>query len=439
MKKIIALLFCFSALWAGAAVSAPKNEAKKTPTAVKQSPKAKLQILCTPESHIAKEGELVKFAITSTSPRPLEVTISLDGSDAKVFKKVTVKSPAVVTASLSTPGFLHCLVRTKGAKCSRGVAVAPEKIRYARKAPADFKQFWASALAESKALPLDLKCKAINPYPKYNSFLVSCANVNGKRAYALYAYPKKAKGKLPLQVMFGGGEAYWNKTCVPSGAKGAAKRFGQDMAVLYLHLPPYEPADDPEKARNGHKEFLKKLGLRRYILVGMEDPKQFYAYSALLGCLRLLNAVAERPEIDKEKVVFYGASHGGKIGAYLARFFSFKAVFLGVPSSCEINAFKEGRYGSAAREWRVGDRWKTTDYFDLVYFAPDIKCPVLVGVGFHDRSCPPTGVYSFYNALPEGNKKIINKIHHGHGDVPEGYVAASWKFLADRIAPQGKK
>ena len=74
-----------------------------------------------------------------------------------------------------------------------------------------------------------------------------------------------------------------------------------------------------------------------------------------------------------------------------------------------------------------------------VYFAPDIKCPVLVGVGFHDRSCPPTGVYSFYNALPEGNKRIFNKIHHGHGDSPEGYSAATWKFIADQVAPRGKK
>ena len=218
MKKSIVLLLCFAALLTNAAPAAAKKETAKNNTAGKKAPIPQLSILCTPESHIAKEGELVKFAITSTSPRPLEVTISLDGSDAKVFKKVTVKSPAVVTASLPTPGFLHCLVRTKGAKCSRGVAVAPEKIRYARKAPADFKQFWASALAESKALPLDLKFQAIRPDSDYFSFMVSCANVNGKRAYALYAYPKNAKGKLPLQVMFGGGEAYWNKSCVPSGA-----------------------------------------------------------------------------------------------------------------------------------------------------------------------------------------------------------------------------
>ena len=436
MKKIIALFLCFSALLLGAVPAAPKKEVKTPKVAKKKAPKPELTVVCTPASHIAKEGEKVEFKITSTTQDPITVTISLDGSSEKVFKKVTMKSPVVLSASLSTPGFLHCDARSRGVVARYGVAVAPEKIRYARKAPADFKKFWESALAESKRLPLDLQIKAINPDKGYDSYVLSCANVNGKRAYALYACPKNVKGKVPLQVMFGGGEAYYSKAIVPGGAKSAKSRFKQDMAVLFLHLPPYEPQDTWSKAREYHKEFLKKLGLRRYILVGMDDPRKHYAYSALLGCLRLLESVAKRPEIDREKIVFHGASHGGMFGAYLSYFFPFKAAFIGVPSNCEINAFLEGRYSNIKERRKY---WKVSEYFELVYFAPGIKCPVMVGVGFSDRSCPPTGVYSFYNALPEGKKRIFNKIHHGHGDAPKEYSPATWKFLADHVAPQAKK
>ena len=436
MKKIIALFLCFSALLLGAVPAAPKKEVKTPKVVKKKAPKPELTVVCTPASHIAKEGEKVEFKITSTTQDPITVTISLDGSSEKIFKKVTVKSPAVVTASLSYPGFLHCDARSRGVVARYGVAVAPEKIRYARKAPADFKKFWESALAESKRLPLDLQIKAINPDKGYDSYVLSCANVNGKRAYALYACPKNVKGKVPLQVMFGGGEAYYSKAIVPGGAKSAKSRFKQDMAVLFLHLPPYEPQDTWSKAREFHKEFLKKLGLRRYILVGMDDPRKHYAYSALLGCLRLLESVAKRPEIDREKIVFHGASHGGMFGAYLSYFFPFKAAFIGVPSNCEINAFLEGRYSNIKERRKY---WKVSEYFELVYFAPGIKCPVMVGVGFSDRSCPPTGVYSFYNALPEGKKQIFNKIRNGHGDAPKEYSPATWKFLADHIAPQAKK
>lgn len=437
MKKIMVLFLCFASLLLGAVPAAPQKEVKTPKVAKKKAPKPELTVVCTPASHIAKEGEKVEFKITSTTQDPITVTISLDGSSEKVFKKVTMKSPVVLSASLSTPGFLHCDARSRGVVARYGVAVAPEKIRYARKAPTDFKKFWESALAESKRLPLDLQIKAINPDKGYDSYVLSCANVNGKRAYALYAYPKNAKGKVPLQVMFGGGEAYYSKAIVPGGAKSAKRRFNQDMAVLFLHLPPYEPLDTWDETRAYHKEFLKKLGLRRYILVGMDDPKKFYGYSAILGCLRLLESVAKRPEIDREKIVFHGASHGGMFGAYLSYFFPFKAAFIGVPSNCEINAFLEGRYGSTVREWKK--YWKNTEYYELVYFAPGIKCPVMVGVGFHDRSCPPTGVYSFYNTLPEGKKQIFNKIRNGHGDAPKEYSPATWKFLADHIAPQAKK
>ena len=434
MKKQLSILSLFSAALLCAApatpAKAPATPAKAPAKAASKKASPKVKITCTPAGRIVKEGEQVKFSITSDSQLPIAVTISLDGSSQKVFKTAEVKSPAEITASLDYPGFLHCSAQSGRTVVKAGVAVSPEKIRYKRQAPADFKEFWESALKESAKLPLDLKVEPVKPHSEFESYLVSCANVNGKRAYAFYSAPKKRTKKMPLVVLFGGGEAYITALSVPSVARRMSKRFNQPTAVLYLHLPPYPPADTWEEARKIHTEFLKKLGLRRYILVGLDNPRKYYAYPTILGALRLINAVMERPEIDKEQLFFHGASHGGKIGAYMAYFLPFRAVFLGVPSSCEINAFLEGRYGSAAKE--ATKYPQTTEYFDLVHFAPGIKCHVLVGVGFHDRSCPPTGVYSFYNALPEGKKKIMNKISNGHGDAPAWYIPESWKFLSDR-------
>lgn len=426
-KMSLFLIMLCAAVLTGAPAPAAKGKAP-------QKPAPQLKIVCTPETHVAKIGEKVTFSVTSNMDAPIQVTVSLDGSKEIVFKKITAKSPVVVTSSLKTPGFLHCLAQSGKTIVRAGVAVAPEKIRYARKAPADFEKFWADSFKEAAKLPLDLKAEPINPNPDYNSFILSCANVNGKRAYAFYAAPKKVKGKIPLMVYFGGGEAYAAGAPYPGKAIQLARRFKQPMAVLFFHLPPYRPAMTWQEARTIHKKFLKELGLRRYIIINYKDPspKKFYAYPTIHGCLRLLNAVAERPEIDKTKVLFSGASHGGKIGAYIAAFFPLKAAFLGVPSSCEINAHLERRYGSAAKEWK--NNWKVTDYFDLVYFAPRIKCPVLVTAGYIDRSCPPTGVYSFYNNIPEGKKKFFAKIHHGHGDAPQGYNEMIWKFLTDQLA-----
>ena len=440
MKRSSLLLFmlCAAALTGAPAQvkTAPAAQGKTAPAAQgkKKAKAPEIKITCLPASHVAKIGEKITFTVTSNSDLPATVTLSLDGSVKKVFKEITAKAPVSVTHSLDYPGFLHCHVKSGKTVARAGVAVAPEKIRYARKAPADFEKFWEDSFKEAAKLPLDLKAEPINPNPDYNSFILSCANVNGKRAYAFYAAPKKVKGKIPLMVYFGGGEAYTAGAPYPGKAIQLARRFKQPMAVLYFHLPPYRPAMTWSEARILHQKFLKELGLRRYIIINYKDPspKKFYAYPTIHGCLRLLNAVAERPEIDKTKVLFSGASQGGKIGAYIAAFFPLKAAFLGVPSSCEINAHLEGRYGSAAKEWK--NNWKVTDYFDLVYFAPRIKCPVLVTVGYIDRSCPPTGVYSFYNAIPEGKKTFFAKIRNGHGDSPEGYNEMISKYLIDQLA-----
>ena len=431
MQKVIFLWAFASALILCGAPAAQEKSAPAKGVSKKRAETPGIKIVCTPATHVAKIGEMVKFAITSNSKTPLEVTISLDGSESKVFKRVSVTAPAELSASLDYPGFLQCTVKSGRSTVRQAVAVAPEKLRYARKAPADFDKFWEEAFKESAKLPLDLKMEPVNPHAEYDSWLLSCANVNGKRAYAFFSRPKNVKGKIPLLVYFGGGEAYCSAAVVPGGAIKNTRRFNRPMAVLYFHLPPYRPPATQDEVRKMHREFLKELKLRRYILIGMDSPKTFYAYSGILGCMRLLNAVVARPEIDGTKLLFHGASHGGKFGAFLTAFYPFKAAFLGVPSSCEINASLERRYGSAAKEWK--NYQKTTDYYDLVYFAPRIKCDVLVTAGYIDRSCPPTGVYSFYNAIPEGKKRFFAKIKHGHGDNPEGYVAMSWQFLIDRL------
>ena len=82
------------------------------------------------------------------------------------------------------------------------------------------------------------------------------------------------------------------------------------------------------------------------------------------------------------------------------------------------------------REWK--NHLDIINYYDLVWCARRIKCPILVSVGFVDNSCPPTGIYAFYNEL-KSDKKIYNKVDYGHGGAPNDYEKVVWKFLSDSI------
>jgi cephalosporin-C deacetylase-like acetyl esterase len=55
-------------------------------------------------------------------------------------------------------------------------------------------------------------------------------------------------------------------------------------------------------------------------------------------------------------------------------------------------------------------------YFDNVNFAARTHAKeAVVTVGFIDTTCPPTGVYAAYNALPI-RKSIFNDVKSGHAN-----------------------
>ena len=55
-------------------------------------------------------------------------------------------------------------------------------------------------------------------------------------------------------------------------------------------------------------------------------------------------------------------------------------------------------------------------YFDVANFASRIKCPVLVGLGLIDETCPPAGVLAAINQIKSPTEVVILPIS-GHQDV----------------------
>ena len=70
--------------------------------------------------------------------------------------------------------------------------------------------------------------------------------------------------------------------------------------------------------------------------------------------------------------------------------------------------------------WKTGgkDEAKVRNaarYYDVVNFAPRIKCPVLVGVGLIDTTCPPPGVWAACNQV-QGPKEVVVLPVAEHGE-----------------------
>ena len=56
-------------------------------------------------------------------------------------------------------------------------------------------------------------------------------------------------------------------------------------------------------------------------------------------------------------------------------------------------------------------------YYDVANFVPLIKCPVLVGVGLRDETCPPAGIIAAFNQI-KSPKEIVILPKSGHFGAP---------------------
>lgn len=391
----------------------------------------KVTISCTPKSHLCHVNEPVEFLIEASQKVPLEAVISIDGET--IIEKKTVIPPAKLTASLPFPGFLRCCAKNEEAGAECGVGVDPDQIQPLMQEPEDFDAFWAESFKEFEAIPADIRMEQCESFENFDIFRLDCANVDGLRFYAMLALPQNKAKKVPLMVLFGGGEAYICEEGFRHEGPAIREQMGVECAVLLFQLPPYPPVVKAEDRLPRHQEFLKEIGLKRYVYYGLDSPKKFYAYPAILGSLRLLDYVAELPEINKEAIVYSGASHGGGFGIYYCCFSKhIKAAFCGVPNFGDIAGFMAGRHPTDSNAPEFRGHIDTRQYFDAAFCARRITCPVYMSVGFIDSACAPTAVYAIYNNLA-GPKHMFNKIEFGHGGAPPEYRPTHRIWLSEHL------
>ena len=109
-----------------------------------------------------------------------------------------------------------------------------------------------------------------------------------------------------------------------------------------------------------------------------------------------------------------------------------KAAFFGVPNFGDRGGFLDGRHTPDSNSPEYRKHVETLQYFDTAYAARRIEIPVMIGVGFIDKACLPTAVYSICNEL-RGPKIILPKIRNGHGDSPPEYHEMTRLWLAKQL------
>lgn len=295
-----------------------------------------------------------------------------------------------------------------------GILVAPEEIKPAVEAPADFDAFWKAQREKLDKVPLKVSGKDV-PVTGIRKGRMTCkdvkincagdAPVSGYLAMPVNAAPKS----LPAVVTFDGAGVY--SSVIP-------ERFGHIGISFKVNAHGIENGREPAFYRE-----LDKGKLKGYQYFGCEDREKCYFLGMYLRVMRALDYVKSLPEWDGKTLIVRGGSQGGA-QAVAAAALDPQVTFCmaSVPALCDLSAAKVNRkpgwpwfYGPGCRRQEVPGVAEAVPYFDTVNFAARLRCETFFIIGLQDNVCPPSGIYAAYNSIPDGvTKNIVIKADRGH-------------------------
>ncbi|MCC6755313.1 MAG: acetylxylan esterase [Solirubrobacterales bacterium] len=380
------------------------------------------QIVVKPEHDLGvyRAGQVIRWNIELKGVEASETSYQLKKGGLTELSRGKVDlsdGKGQIEATLSEPGWLLVEVTLPAAegkaplKALGGALVSPERIKPALGRPDDFDDFWQSKLRELAAVPANPRLtpgesgKADITYHR-----IAMDNIRGSHIQGQLARPSQAD-KLPAMLIVQWAGVY------PLQKNWVIDRAAEGWLVLNINAHDL-PIDEPDT-------FYKDQSagpLEDYPRIGNDDRETSYFLRMYLSCFRGAQYLAERPDWDGRTLVVTGGSQGGLQSLVTAALHpKVTAVLACVPAGCDLNGPEAGRLpGWPMWYWNTKgkDEAKVRSaarYYDVVNFASRVKCPVLVGAGLIDTTCPPPGVIAACNLLA-GPREVVVLPLAEHGD-----------------------
>lgn len=354
----------------------------------------------------APEVPTLKLALTDTLGNPLKstlrITVAADTMQSKAICEETIEvNPAskylMVPLTISQPGFYKVSIEDDGNTVEeRWIGYEPTNVVSLPDSRPDFAQFWAKAKAELAAVPANVK---LTPAPelsgkKRDAFRCTYQSWGGDTIDAVVLIPK-AEGRYPAQV-------YYN------GYGGQPWDFDADSRPEWVEMMTSVRGQFYSKSRNRYDDWIQ---------YHIDDPSTYYYKGAYLDAVRGLDVLEDLPKVDRSRMYAEGGSQGGALTLAAAALGDgrLKAIAPYIPFMSDFRDYfrivdwptapvKEAAKKAGLTEEQM---YENLSYFDIKNFARMIECPVLMGIGLQDPTCPPHTNMSSYNLITSPKQLVI--------------------------------
>ncbi len=303
---------------------------------------------------------------------------------------------------------------------SARMAYAPEKINPPLSRKEDFDAFWQNTLRALKNIPPNFRVEAKSSLstPKYQVYLIEMQSLDNMTIRGWYRVPKYKKNvPVILQLPSLGGSFYNVRSLEEKPRHG----IPYDFAVLSLNI-----------RGHGNSKDVIDYGedYNRLISHGLEQKETYIYRGAVADCIRALDFLYTRPELDLQKIAVEGGSQGGALSLITTALDRrVKLCAPDVPFLCDTDhlvasaAWVETEIHRYVRQQSNLSMWRALyhlSYFDTKNFADRIQVPVMMSIGLQDRTCPAATSLATYNQVkapktlyvyPEGKHEGGGALH----------------------------
>ncbi len=271
--------------------------------------------------------------------------------------------------------------------------------------------FWSQVRSELDETGLDAHVEPMTETVDrlVTTWRVTLTSLGGVRVRAYLSVPETGANEPLPAVMYTPG--YGGDT-----PHSAMYGLCYDKGIALLTLYP--------RGQGESSEFWQVPAGLTKLTMGLEAPDQHYYRQAYADCMRGIDFLASRPEIDSERIGVIGLSQGGGLTLAMASLDErVRCAVAHEPFLCNypvaVETATTGPYLELAAyfEDHPAERERaleTLAWFDPLTLAHRIACPTFISIGRADTTCPPETIRPVYDRI-EAFKGLIEIPNAGHG------------------------
>ena len=278
----------------------------------------------------------------------------------------------------------------------------------------DFDEFWEKTLNASKAEDLKPKIEKVNYYVKeIDAYKAYYDGFGGARICGWYLLPKSVKPPFPVMLWFHGyGD---NKQKINYYLKWVL--MGYAVFAIDIRGQNGESVDNrsyPAPCATG------------YMSKGVFDKNSYYYRYVYADCIKAIDFLSAREEIDISRLCITGVSQGGGLTLATAALDPRPKIAIAeIPYLCHYRRAVEwaqdfpnityNEFQNIIKKFpeREEEMFKTLSYFDNINLADRIKARTIVSCAMQDICCPPSTIYAVFNQITS-EKQMIKMPYYGH-------------------------